>query len=707
MARKAMKIAFIILIVCFILTACNTVANVIDSKARSAVGTSSRSDEAVQWLIANKDLVIPELVNRISNSGGNKSAQAANALIAMGSIGRQGMIQRFDTMTDEGKGRLCNVLAQQKDKQAVLELLALSEHIDAFDITVSAISSMGDVALNYLSGQLHSTYYQQAIDTALIKMGESAIPKVIQAVHSTHQMKSDRALAILSVMGESAVVDLAEDALVNSKSITDAKQVANIMLKNYPQSSITAIMSAIKTDTHTDIAANILFEVSGTEHIGLVLTQSTLGHAETTTKVLQEYVALCGVDQVLMLVLTGDEAVSTGAKAALTGGLYDRETFTALLNNLTDQDNASSKLYTLTDELITDNNLKLSAQSVIATDTNIYTQVVVNEMKIESMGYNLSKSAHNPVVVTRLQAMANSLDGEMKKQIYTVLASASDEFLPAIVLNAYAQSGDVSLIASQALVQTPVLNGKFLFTELNMHPYVGKVIEGLLSDDNTLRTDAQIILSRASTAKLQNEFYKTIFAYYKDRNIFSILASHYTGIGALPVNLSFDKDGVAINPETISLKITGDVKNVSKANEPDYSALLSGFASHLGLTVVAADADVALEFDCTITPRSKRYSGLITSSFLGAEATGKLTASVSGAQVSSVTGTASILPPEDYPGPSGEFRYKADEEDAPSDEVFIICFINAMYNMWGDEALFGLYNFKMYATSQAVEAMFS
>ena len=35
----------------------------------------------------------------------------------------------------------------------------------------------------------------------------------------------------------------------------------------------------------------------------------------------------------------------------------------------------------------------------------------------------------------------------------------------------------------------------------------------------------------------------------------------------------------------------------------------------------------------------------------------------------------------------------------------MVSFINAMYNMWGEKALFGLYNFDINATNEAVQAL--
>ncbi len=704
MKRKIAAYSFIVLILLTILAGCGG-ASVIDSKIRSAESNSSRADEAVEWLIVNGDIVVPELVNRISNSGGRKAKQAARVLILMGDYGRQGMLERFDTMTIEGRDRLCKILAEQSDKQAVLELLALSQHIDAFDMAVSAIISMGDVAMNYLAGQLHGKYYMQAVDSSLVGFGINAIDVIIPSVHSTNQDKVNRALAILSAMGEDAVVKLAHEALYNSDTITDAKRIAGMMLNNYPESAITAVLSDINDDTRPEIAAALLYEISGSENIGFVLMQSSLGNSQIMPKIMQEYMKLCGVNEVLMLALTGDENMPAGAKYALTSGEYDMLTFTAILNNIGQADGMSSKIYSLSNDLLSDDYLKTLALSIIAMDTNAFMQVVSSDMKTEKIGNVLSQGSRNSVVVSRLTAMADTLQGEDKKRIFKVFACAGDDYLPAIVLNAYAQGGDNSIIAEQALIETPVSSGKFKFNNLDMMPYAAKIIEGLTSSNDEEKFITQRILSRISTAKIQNDFYKTIFAYKKEKTIFSVLASHYTGLGALPVNLSFEDGENIIQPTTISVKFTGDVKNVTKSDEPDFSSLLKGFASYLGVSLVTQDADVALEFDCDITPRSTRYSGLLSRSFSGAEASGRLDAYVNGTKIKSVTGFASIIPPQEYPGPSGEFSYKNDEKDAPSDEAYVICFMNAMYNMWGEEAILALYNYNMFLAAQAAEGL--
>ena len=185
------------------------------------------------------------------------------------------------------------------------------------------------------------------------------------------------------------------------------------------------------------------------------------------------------------------------------------------------------------------------------------------------------------------------------------------------------------------------------------------------------------------------------------------MAGHYGGAGALPLDLSVEAGGQQVVPKTVSIKKTGDVKDVSSSNEPDFNALITGFAPYLGWSQVESGAELTLEFDCDITPKSKRYSGLIVPSYLGAEAEGTLTAYVNGQKVKSSTGYAVIFPPEDYPGPEGEYRYKSEPENAPASEVYVICFINAMYNMWGEKTLFGLYNYDLSSTSQAAGDLFS
>ena len=260
MAKKFAAYALIVIFAAtFMLAGCGA-ANVIDSKVRTAVSGTSRSDEAVEWLIANKEMIIPELANRISNYSPKRSQQAAEALIAMGEIGRAGAIKLFDTISPEGRNLWCTVLAQQETKQAVIELLILSSHEGSFEMAVSALVSMGEVSLEYLAGQLHNHYYQKAVDTALANFGEDVVELIIPAVHSTDAYKVNRALVILSTIGEGAAPALALDALNNSKSAGEAKQIAGIMLKNYPAPSITAIMASIGPDTDPNVASKLLYE---------------------------------------------------------------------------------------------------------------------------------------------------------------------------------------------------------------------------------------------------------------------------------------------------------------------------------------------------------------------------------------------------------------------------------------------------------------
>ena len=188
MAKKFATYALILIFaMTLVFTGCGA-ANVIDSKVRTAVSGTSRSDEAIEWLLANKEMLIPELANRMSNYSPKRSRQAAEALIAMGEAGRAGVIRLFDTISPEGRNLWCTVLAQQGTKEAVIELLILSSHEGSFNMAVSALVSMGEVSLNYLAGQLHSQYYQQAVDTTLANFGEDAVELIIPAcIPPTHK----------------------------------------------------------------------------------------------------------------------------------------------------------------------------------------------------------------------------------------------------------------------------------------------------------------------------------------------------------------------------------------------------------------------------------------------------------------------------------------------------------------------------------------
>lgn len=702
MVKKLAIYAFVILIVAsFILTGCG-VASVIDSKVKNAISGSSRSDEAIEWLIANKEMIIPELVNRVSNSTSRKSNQAAQALLLMGECGRSGVIKLFDTMSEEGRNIWCTVLSEQRTKQAVIELLIISTHVGSFERAVSSLIVMGDVSLNYLAGQLHIKTYQQTVDTVLANFGEKAVDLIIPAVHSSDKEKANRALVILATVGESASSKLAIDALNNSSRVDEAVKIANTMLKSYPQTTISAIMSAVDKDTDEKIAAALLYEISKDDNIAMVLTQSGLGDADKTSIILQEYVKLCGVSSVLQLALGGDSNTAQGAMKALSGGDYDKEVLIALLSNINAADIVGSSTDNLVGSLIVDESMKKLAHSIIATDAESFVQISIDDMQLSDMGFILSSASENDVIYDRLVLMMGTLSGENKMKMLSIVASCYDVKIPTIALMTYAAGGEDGDLAAQALTTAASANGKFLFTDVDMMPYAAKIIESLSSSDSLQKSYAQIILSRISTAKSTNSFYATVFESYKDSTIFSILAGQYGGAGALPLDLSIDVDGTQVAPKTISIEKTGDAKNVSSSNEPDYTSLLSGFAPYLGWSEVESGAEIEIKFDCDITPKSKRYSGLLSGSYLGAEATGTLTVYINGEKVKTSIGHALILPPTDYPGPAGEFRYLSDASDAPIKEVYDICFINAMYSMWGEKVLFGFYNYDLSSTNQAV-----
>ncbi len=704
MKRKLTSFIIItVLLLSAALTGCGA-SSVIDSKVKSAVSTSSRTDEAIEWLIANKEIVIPELLNRMSNATGGKAEQAAQALIAMGDTGRTGAIRLFDTMTENGKRTWCNALAQENTKDAVIELLILSEKEASFDIAVSSLVSMGEISLNYLAGQLSSDYFKNTIDTTLANFGESAVPLIIPSVHSSDKQKVNRALVILATVGQSAAVSLAQDALENSENTESARQIASTMLKNYPGTAINTIMESLDENSDINIAAALLNEISGTENIYSVLSASTLGNASATTQVLKKYVSLTGIDPVISLALSADDAYLQGASKALEGGEYDKQVLIAVLNNIKDTDAQGSQIDTIAEMLIHDTNLELLARSVISNDAQTLATVLSTGIDMSQASSVLSNASDN--IYTRMLTANNTLEGDMKKAFMTVLASCSDSKLPSIVLSEYANNPEISALAAEALTSALTASGKFMFADVDMSPYSAKITQDLLSSDSAKKTVAQVILSRVSTAKSNNGFYKTIFESYKDKTIFTILAGHYGGAGSLPLNLTIDVNGQQVSPQTVTVTKTGDVKNVSSSKEPDYSALISGFAPYLGWSEEESGADITLEFTCDITPKSKRYSGLIASSYLGAEAKGTLTLYVNGEKIKSVSGYALISPPSDYPGPEGEFRYKGEPEDAPVSDAYVICFINAMYNMWGEKALFGFYNYDVNSTNEASTDIF-
>ncbi len=679
-------------------------SSVIDSKVKSAVSNSSRSDEALEWLVANKDIVIPELLNRMSNSSGNRAEQSAQALLMMGDIGKKGSIMLFETMTESGKRTWCDALAKENTKDAVIELLILSEKEGAFDIAVSALVSMGDVALDYLAGQLHSPYFSQTVDTTLANFGEPAVELIIPAVHSSDKDKVNRALVILATVGQSAAAALAKDALVNSENTESARQIAVTMLKNYPETTINTIIESIDDTTNVSIAAALLNEISGTENINAVLSASSLGDEAVVSKVLKEYLIMTGIDPVIAIALNGSEEYLQGASIALQGGDYDTQVLIAVLNNIKDTDSQGSQIDNIAEKLIQDVNLKLLARAIISNDTQTLYEVLSTGMELSRSSSILSNASEN--IYTRMIAANNSLEGDAKKTFMTVLASCSDSMLPSIVLSEYANNEETSSLAANALTSALSANGKFMFSEVDMSAYSSKIVQDLLSSDDAKKTAAQIILSRVSTSKSNHAFYKTIFDSYKDKTVFTILAGHYGGAGALPLDLTIDVNGSQISPQTVTVKKTGDVKNVSSSKEPDYKTLIAGFAPYLGWTEAESDADITLDFDCDITPKDKRYSGLIASSYLGAEARGTLTLYVNGEKIKSVSGYALISPPSEYPGPEGEFRYKSEREDAPASDAYLIAFINAMYNMWGEKALFGFYNYDVNATDKASSDLF-
>ena len=145
-----------------------------------------------------------------------------------------------------------------------------------------------------------------------------------------------------------------------------------------------------------------------------------------TSQTLREYVKICGIEPVLSLALSGDEAASAGAEQALSGGEYDKEVLISLLASITPSDAAGSKADALAGKLIYDANMQIFAHSVIAGDAETFAQLASGAMQTGTIGAVLSSASQNGEIYNRMQAMAQALSGESRQKLYAALASCSD-----------------------------------------------------------------------------------------------------------------------------------------------------------------------------------------------------------------------------------------------------------------------------------------
>lgn len=685
-------------------------ASVMDPRIKQAIGTNSRASDAVDWLIANGDLVIPELMSRISGNNDARADEACQAIFAMGDYGRRSLLKYYSTLSPKGKERAIQTIAKENSKEAILQLMAISRQKDSFELAVQALRSMGDITLHYCAGQLHSDYYKDVVDLTIIQYGDEAVPLLIPAVNSNDPEKADRALNLLANIGEPAIVPLVKNTLERAEEPKDAALVSQVMLRNYPQQAAQAV---IDTSTlgigYPEVAASMLFEL-GEENMALVFgTRTENGTEKALAYLLDHYMGLIGSTKALQLALSNPgDAVVDGVKLALSAGGYVESAFTAIMLNMSDSDDPSSYLYTMCDRLIADPSYRAMAQAVIAQDATMMQTVVQSGLSTTQVGHAYSSAGTNEFMVQRLDGILNALGGEDRKYLLNALAKGSDNHLPDLVWQRYA-SGDaqLSMEAADAIVGSTSSGKHYPYYTMDFTPYTAKLISDLKSGNEIRRNTAHAMVDGVPTNNIHHGFFKALFDAKPSQSLFVILANHYSGKDALPVNLSMTSSGKEIAPKTVSLTIKAKVSDVSSKDYPNFESDAKSALNFLDVMQVQENADVALSFDIKLNTHYKLYSGMHSRSYLGAEGHGTLDARQNGSRVASSRGGSLILPPEDKPVGKGVYVYMADPKDAPLADAFMIAYIDALYRMWGEEVLFAMYNYDATNTLEAAKVLWT
>jgi len=187
-----------------------------------------------------------------------------------------------------------------------------------------------------------------------------------------------------------------------------------------------------------------------------------------------------------------------------------------------------------------------------------------------------------------------------------------------------------------------------------------------------------------------------VYEGYRDQSIFAILCWHYVGEGAQKLNLILEGSSEAVNEisyDIKSLKVSG----IDSDDFIDYEGMIKQSLNTLGLQIVD-DADTELVISINETPISKYYRGLIGDSYLGAKCTTTIEVYVAGQKINTVSGYFEILPPADNPVGDSYSEYMSEPTDAPLETPFITSYVEALYKAFGEEVLFGTYQYDRQAT---------
>lgn len=698
---KYIKILLPILIIAVLFSGC-TSSSFVNSKINDALAQNRTSDSAIEWLIYNKNLVAPVLTERLSSNGQNKVDETKELLTIMGNEGVAIVLSDFHGLSESGKTALCDVLAAQNSKESIMQLLAMSSLEGGFDVSVAALIKMGDVAADFLENLLHQYKYYECVNAVLAGNSQRVIEDIIPLVSDNDSNLQNRALEILALSNSDVIAPfvasvLSDTSLTNEKAI----RISSIALYNNRETAIDEIISIAALGNADPLtSATMLYEISKDDDLAIIFEKcAKSSNAINTNEMLKELVNQAGVPRIIETALnTQSSETLTSISFALATYEHSLAAFVELLNNVGDNDDSSSQIFYLVQTLIYDPALRGIAEAIISTDSvGVNTALQLEGANPKTIGEALSQTSQNPTISIRLDNMLNAMDYLSARSTLIMLAYGEDEVYPKLVWDRYI-SGDYNLSKSamDVILEATSVGIKFQYTNMDFLPYANKLVQDLNSGNSETKTTALLILNKIPEGVNHHEFYTKVYEGYKEQSVFAILCWHYVGEGARKLNLTFEGTTDAITEISYNVKSI-KVKGVDSDDFIDYEGMVKQSLNTLGLKI-EDDANAELVITINETPISKYYRGLIGDSYLGAKCTTTIEVYVAGKKIRTSSGYFEILPPADNPVGNSYSEYMSNPTDAPLETPFITSYVEALYKAFGEEVLFGTYQYDRQAT---------
>ena len=698
---KYIKIIVLLTAIVLIFSACSN-TSFVNSRINDALDQNSNSEDAIEWLIHNKELVAPVIADRLSSNSKNRVEETKQLLTIMGADGVTIALSDFHSINESGKIALSEVLVNQSTKGSIMQLLAMSSLEGGFDISVNALIQMGDTSSTFLETLLYQDKYYNCVNAVLAGNSQRVIQDIIPLVKNEDSYIQNRALEILALSNSDVVAPflsqvLSDTSLTNEKAI----RISNIALYNNRETAIDEIINIAAEGNSDPVAsATMLYELSKDDDLSIIFEKcAKSSDATNTSEMLIQLVKQAGVSRVVETALNSqsNETV-TSISFALASFEYSTDTFIEILNSIKDDDGVNSPIYDLAGRLIYDPVLSGMAQAIIATDAiSLNTTLQMEGANPKKAGEALSQTSQNPTIANRFDAMLNNMDSSSAKSTFIVLAYGEDTVYPKLVWDRYnSTDSNISKSAMDVILEATSVGIKFKYTDMDFLPYTDKLLQDLKSSNSDTKNTALQILNKIPEGVEHHEFYQKLYSGYKSQSIFTILCWHYVGEGAKKLDLQLE------GAEGIVNEVSYDIKSikVSKIDQDDfidYEGMIKQSINTLGLKVVD-NANVNLVISINETPLYKHYYGLVGNSYLGAKCTTTIDVYVGGNKIKTATGYFEILPPNEKPVDDTVSEYKDDPTDAPLQTPFVTSYIQAVYTTFGEQSLFGAYHYDRLAT---------